>query len=353
MNQIAWLEKNIMDVERLLSSHKAWMDQAPSSFSARLVHAGTESRLAELRQQLYLEKEKRGKEIVELHLEGLQSLPGTIPLRLLSQIAKDFSDAAHAAAYRLRRGKELISRLPNSIVRTLDLRLAGIACGSTKLFISTELRANLYGQSLAENTIESIFEILTAKDGEEMAKAASEAGLKATRSVAKMCATLAKEKVSLGMTWNDPAGNDHIFNGTTEKLDKMSIVLMELASIPPEEIEVEGTLSLIGVKGRFEIEKTGGKTIRGRYPDFLFDKVRDIPIGSLVRSTIRKECIENKTTGYMKDMFFLQDIENISPINNSSGRMILTGGYAIDTDKNETTYPEQLKLPGKLNKPGK
>ncbi|MCL2459440.1 MAG: hypothetical protein FWF31_11510, partial [Desulfobulbus sp.] len=43
MNQLAWLEQQIAQTERLLASHRAWHDQYPDSFSDNLVFRGKKS----------------------------------------------------------------------------------------------------------------------------------------------------------------------------------------------------------------------------------------------------------------------------------------------------------------------
>jgi hypothetical protein len=56
MNQIAWLEKNIAEVEQLLVADQDVAQKNPDSFSARLSLQSTKDRLADLQKQLQLEK---------------------------------------------------------------------------------------------------------------------------------------------------------------------------------------------------------------------------------------------------------------------------------------------------------
>jgi hypothetical protein len=122
-----------------------------------------------------------------------------------------------------------------------------------------------------------------------------------------LCDAIAGEKATMKMRWDMPSGVDRIFEGGIEKLMNLSSALMDLAVIPPEDLNVTGTLDLVGVKGQFEIG-VGGKSYKGRYPETIFEKVRGIPIGTMVNARIKKDTIENKTTGYSKEVFSLVEI---------------------------------------------
>lgn len=314
MNQIAWLENNIGEVERLLPSHRAWLDQAPDSFSARLICEGTEARLAELQHQLRQEKERRDREVVDLRLTGLSGMSGTISLDLLSKIAKELSKAVHAAAYYSKFGRELLSRVPGKLEQELDLRLAGLEYGSTRLVISSKTLPNLFGYSTTEGALGAIFDIVQADGDQEITNAVALAGVKSSQAVARLCEAIAGEKAAVKMRWDTPSGGDRVFEGGTDRLINLSSALMDLAVIPPENLNVTGTLDLVGVKGQFEV-RVGEKTYKGRYQEALFKKVRRIPIGSTVDAKIKKETIENKATGYSKEVFSLVEIHarEISP----------------------------------------
>lgn len=307
MNQITWLESSIAAVELMVSEDREKLSQNPDSFSARLVLASTEGRLADLQRQLRLEKEKRGREVVDFKLINLQGVSGTIPLNMLAKVAKELSDAVHAAAYYIKYGKDLISKVPERLERELDLRLAGLEFGSTRLIISSETSPNLFGQSTAEDAFSAIFDVVQSDGDDEITAAVAASGMKASRSIARLCDVILKEKAAVEMRWDTPSGQDRVFKGAKDRLNILSATLMDLTVIPPKELNVTGTLDLVGVKGQFEI-RSCGKKYPGRYPETLFEKVRGIPIGSTVDAVINKEIIENKATGYTKESFSLIDI---------------------------------------------
>lgn len=308
MNQIAWLEKNIAEVEQLLVADREAVQNNPESFSAKLSLKSTENRLADLQKQLQLEKDKREKEVIDFRLTGSQVDRGTIPLDVLSKLAQTISESIHSIAYRMQKGKDPHSAIPRKLQKILDLRLAGLEFGSTRLLITGETRPNLYGQSLAEDSIDAVFKVMNSKTEDEMAEAVANAGLRASRSISRMCNVLLKYNAQVEMTWGAPSGEDRVFKGSSSDLQQLSLSLDDLADIPTETLNVEGTLAMSSIRGQFEIVTETAK-YKGKYPDNLLAKVKSVPLGSRVQAQIEKETIENKTTGYAKEVFRLVDIE--------------------------------------------
>ena len=307
MNQIAWLKNNIAEVEQLLAADQEAVRANPGSFSAGLSLKSTQDRLADLRKQLQLETDKREKEVVNFRVMGEEMSRGTIPLDILSKLAQTISESVYSTAYRLLKGRDPHSAIPKKILKTIDLRLAGLEFGSTRLLITSETRANLYGQSLAEDALDAVFSVVSAKTDEEMTDAVAIAGLRASKSISRMCNVLLKHNAQVEMRWNTPAGVDRLFEGTSNRLQKLSLSLAEHTDAPIETIEVTGTMAMAHIRGNFEIE-SGDKRYRGKYPESLFAKVQSVPIGTKVLATIEKETIENRTTGYLKEVYTLVNI---------------------------------------------
>jgi len=307
MNQIAWLEKNIAEVEQLLAADREAAQKNPESFSAKLSLQSTENRLVDLQKQLQLEKDKREKEVIDFRLSGNQLDRGTIPLDVLSKLAQTISESLHSVAYRLQKGRDPNSSIPKKLRRTLDIRLAGLEFGSTRLLITSETRPNLFGQSLAEDAIDAVFNVINSKTEEEMGDAVAAAGLRASRSISRMCNVLLKYNAQVEMSWGAPAGEDRVFKGSSNNLQQLSQSLDDLVEVPTEVLHVVGTLAMSSIRGQFEIVTETIK-YKGKYPDSLLAQVKRVPLGSKVQAEIEKETIENKTTGYVKEVFRLVDI---------------------------------------------
>ena len=62
MNQIAWLEKNIAEMERFLAQDQDALALEPDDVCGKLALVGTENHLADLRHQLDLAQKERKKE---------------------------------------------------------------------------------------------------------------------------------------------------------------------------------------------------------------------------------------------------------------------------------------------------
>jgi len=309
MNQIAWLEKNIAEVERLLAADREKAQRyPPGSIAHKLILKSGENRLLDLQNQLRIEKEDRDVEVIDLRLIGGQMDRGTIPLDVVSKLAREISEFIHSIAYRMQKGKDPRGTIPYKLQKTLDLRLAGVETGSTRLLITSKTNPNLFGQSLAEDSINAVFSVVNSKTDKDITDAVAAAGLRASRSISEMCNVLFKHKIQVEMKWDSPVGNDIVFKGNMSDLQNLSKSLNNLVKIPIETLNVDGTLSMASINGHFQVI-TDSNIYKGRYPDNILYKIKHLYLGSKVTAKIEKETIENKTTGHVKEVFRLVDIK--------------------------------------------
>jgi len=305
MNQIAWLESSIFKGEELLADKQRMAQDRPNSFSASLTLKSMENHLSDLRQQLHLEKEKRNKEVVEFRFSGQLVDHGTMPLHLVAKIADKLSSASHRAAYWHKKGKEAGAKIPEYIIHAMNLRLAGLAAGSTKLIISSSCNPDLFGRSIAEDVLKKQFAVLRSENGQELTDAVSEIGIKATRSLADFVKILVNENVQLDATWQTPTNDVVSWIATSERLISLSESLASIASDVPIVIEVAGILSSASIKGKFELDGQDGVSYAGRFSDDLLPIVRKSRIGDQVHASIEVKTTYNQTTGYEKKRYSL------------------------------------------------
>lgn len=303
---LAWLEEALPEAKQKTDQLRATAEAAPDDESAQKALADSVVALEAMRKSYRQEKGKREREQVEFHLSGLQGPMGTIPLSLLARLADKIADAVHSAAYAIRYGKEM-KKVPAELQWDLTLRLVGLEIGSTTLLITGENRRDLFGRSATEESLNALFDVVQAQDGEDLAGAVSRAGARAARAVGELCRLIAGEKAELSMRWQSPDGGCKEFHGGGDRLLMLSRDLGQFSAQPPEDLVLEGSLDTISVNGYITMH-TNGQPYTCRYSDELFEQVGVLKLTSPVRADVTRLTTGNTMTGALKHRYILRSI---------------------------------------------
>jgi hypothetical protein len=215
-----------------------------------------------------------------MRLVGTHLEKGAIPLHLLSRIASYFERAMGYASYRIQHGKEAKRKVPDTIQRILDLRLADVAFGSTELIITGNTQPDLAGDSLLEGSLTLTFELLTSPE-KALAERAAIAGPMAARMVGLLLGEFERERCGVDMRWTSPSDVEHRWLAEPLAISTIRSRLMQLAESPPETIYVDGVVELLSATGRVVIRPIdGGDKISARFPRDLYQKVQDLHLGT-------------------------------------------------------------------------
>ena len=308
-NIIERIEGKMSEVNSMLSSYRDRLDSNQDDFSTEMAIKSLEYHLEELQAQLNQEKLFREKEIVEIRLKGFKADQGTIPLSVLSDIATFLSKSLHSLAYRIKKGVDPYGKIPAEIVETMNLRLAGLAYGSTKLYFSGSLNPNLFGHSLIEDSLEKTFKVFSSLSPSELTDSVSDIGIKSAKNINGLLKALKKNGLEADVTWIDPKEKVHTWHGSSESIGEMLNAFDNIISTKTETINIVGELIMLSKKGRFEIKTPGEVTYRGQFPIDIIDSVRMVRIGSQAKAEIAKETVINKITEYEKTVYVLNSLD--------------------------------------------
>lgn len=302
MNRVAWLEEKILEVGGLLAQSEAAPAQKPDNYLARIAIDSMRSHLSELQHDLYLAKAERSREVITLRLIGSHLDKGAIPLHFLSRVASYFERAMGYASYRIQHGKEAKTKVPENIQRSLDLRLADVALGSTELVITGNTKPDLAGDSLLETSLATTFSILTSPE-KSLTERAAIAGPKAARMIGQLLGEFERERCGVQMRWIDAADVEHSWLAEPLTVSTVRNQLMQLAESPPETIFIDGTVELLSTTGRIVIKPNGGgDKISARFPRDLYERVQVLHLGTRTRFELVLNKLFNPNT--------LQDVIN-------------------------------------------
>lgn len=289
MKNIAWIEEQIKTISNFLAEDELRLKQTPDSFALRLVVRNKQQHLDTLRHELLLAQAERNNEVMELRLRAQHLERGDIPLRMLAKLAEPLHRLIAGAAYHIRHGRDANRGIPTEWTNELDLRLAGIGYGSTRLFITGKVSPDLAGDSALQDSLAAIFGLLNAGPG-EFYEATHRAGKTATSGLTEFLRELEREHSSAEFSWTSPTQERLTWQGSSDKIIALRASLEAFAEQAEITLErVSGTVTLLAVTGRIElISAETGQKIKISYPKARQDWVAGISLHQQIFAQVEK-----------------------------------------------------------------
>ena len=292
---ISNLETKLDAAVKLIEEKYKLLEQG-SNFALELSITSLEAHIEDLSFQLKTAKEQRGKEVVELRLIGSDVDNGTVPLELLASLSRHFSGLVTAASAKLKLGQDAPGIIPSEITHPLNLRFADIGQGSSRLFITGDTSPDLFGESLLENSLKGLFELLNANLNEGLSDQVHFIGLRSTHSLTEFLKVLRKRNIGLELTWSAPNETTHFWKGSRDKIHVLERLLDGFSASGPEDVIVCGVVELISRSGRLDLRQDDGELIKVTYSKKLFSDVRKIRLGDNVRLDCKETTVSNSST---------------------------------------------------------
>ena len=293
MTNIRRLRSQI-DAARIELSASRDLDGGPRELADELAANSLRFHIDQLETELKRALERRSVEVLDLHLDGEGLRDGSIPLKLLAQVGERVANAIQAGVQRRKTGKRVL-RLSPRTADLLDLRLAGITSGSTRLQVTGATAPDLFGESDLEQVLESTFHLLSEYRGGDLVENVSSLGVRAAREIRRLADLLAERAASLEFVWFTPTDQERKWSASTADLKELSAALGQYEEREPEELEVSGSVVTLSARGRFELD-VGGRILGGTFPSDLQKGIRQLRIGQGVKATIRRTTVVNTVT---------------------------------------------------------
>jgi hypothetical protein len=299
MSRVETLRRQVAQVETLLSGSA----DAVASRARDLSVATFRQHLAELRNQLRQELLLRHKEVVEVNLGEVDD-PGTIKLNLLAGVSANLAKAvAHAARF-VQRGTHR-GPMPGAIINTMDLRLAWMAGGSTRLFVTGNTAPDLFGRSILEESLKETFAILTAEDPDHLAAAVGMIGATGARALVSLLRSVANAGLPLTIRWETPGEVELIFSGEPDRLHQLAQSLDVFLEMPAADITITGRIETVSLVDPFKIETDDGEVYAAVVPSNLLGAMETVNVGSRATVVLHKNVLRNSATGQEKITYTL------------------------------------------------
>jgi hypothetical protein len=310
MPSIKKIQDSLQELTTFVSEYVTLLKAEPSNFAHKLTLQSLESQIAELQHQLYQENLKREKEIVQLRLKGRVAKFGTFPLSLVGGLTNSFSNAVFNTSKYFQFGNKGGVKIDNIINETIDLRLEGLGRGSTIFYLSAKTSPDLFGNSVIQNSLDNVFDLLNSQNPEQIIENISIVGSRSIKYYSDFFEELNKDDLELDLTWHTPNETVKNWDGTKEKILSLYNTLSSIKLSEPEEISFEGEIITLSLKGRFEIFSKDKERFYGTFPNELVEQIKQLHVGDFCKGTILKTIIFNAATGKEKYEYILRDIEN-------------------------------------------
>ena len=287
--------------ELLLSEH-------PDNIFYRRTLQPAQEQNATLTSEILQRQRQREQEIVEVRLIGATATRGTLPLDTLATLSSSLADTIHQVSKYTAAGNSQRKGLLSEVKRRLDLRLSGIAAGSTRLFISGQTSPDIFGNSLLSSALDHTFNLLAAEEPEAVLEQVPAVGHPGVQALQKLLRGIHDCRLEVEITWDTPAHEFRTWMGNTRRLVSLTSMLGHMAELAPESFAFTGQVISLSLKGFIEVQDEQRGRVVARYPEALLPTIQTLHVGQDCRGTMVQLTVVHTTTGARKSSFTLMNI---------------------------------------------
>lgn len=250
-----FLEGHLSELQKVARVSAAIANEDPSDFWKATVAENQAQAARDVERELELARADESGELLDLRFLGPKA-DGAIPLDIFLKIADPLSKAWKAAAFRLRHGIA-DGRIGAEISDSLNLKLAGIAPGSTHIFLTGSMAVDMTGESLLRSTLQQTFRLLGSRN-DEFYDAVDAMGGRAALSFKEAMKAISAAGLSVEFSWRD-AGHVHMWRGTSDELVRIKTLLDAASESQSYEESLSGVVSGLFENGRLDLRTEKGK----------------------------------------------------------------------------------------------
>lgn len=319
MSTIAWFEKQIAAISKFAAEDEVRLLLTPDDFALQIIVSNNRQHLDSLRHDLMLAQAERENEVFGLRLISPTLERGAIPLRLLARISGPLHKFIAGTAYHLWHGKDPSRGIPSHWSNELDLRLAGVGHGSTRLYLTGNVKPDLAGDSALQGGLDAIFSLLNAQP-EEFFDALHTMGPVAAKGLTEFLKTMEAEGINTEFSWMAPDNCLHKWNGNYQEIVRLRSVLDEANSTFERSFEtIYGTVSLLSSTGRIEIlQDDSNAKVKIKFPKGNKDWLAGITLHQRVEAVVEKTTWPDPVSDERHRRYIL--VEPIVSSNSQGGR---------------------------------
>lgn len=281
------MTKRLREQLELALARKRELDaqaQGEGGFAYSLASQSMAAHVDDLQQQLALLDSRPVIELLELRLKAPRFRDGSVPLRLIAKAAEELRQMVGYAALRLTRGGLDRKRVPEDVYNELDLRLAAVLPGSSRLVVTTAAHRDLLDDGLSKGTLDRIFRVLESEGhGEQFLEAVTDLGPGSARRLRDLLHLVIAAGAELDFQWRYSGETVRRWDGSDKALSTIAHALDVTAITEREEVVLTGVVELLSKRERIHLRTDQGKSVRVLFPSRLLPKVAELHLEQAVR----------------------------------------------------------------------
>ncbi|MNG75530.1 hypothetical protein D3C73_263260 [compost metagenome] len=302
-------KKNSERIEFIQKEVNKLSDNKDRSFADMLLHRSMDSHLSDLKAEQRAEDTRHPlRDFMELRLKGIVVDLGTIPLELLGIVSSNLAALVQRATHKLSSGNDS-SRVPYSVKSALDIRLAELSPGSTRLGLTFSTGQCELIETVSSKAVKEIIQLLDANDAATMMNQVAEIGYNSAQSLKKIIEECDKNHIDFDLSWVGPFSEGRRSVAVTSSKIKILNERLAATTISQPSIEtISGVLASLSKYGKMELEIDGDK-VKASFPIDMLDEIqKKHKVGQQVSLTVEITDIHNENLGLHRTNYLVKSL---------------------------------------------
>lgn len=280
------------------------------SFAYELSAQSLTSHIEELRQISLALSNNPTIEIVDLRIKAGHLNDGSIPLGLLSKLCEEIRTMVGYAALRLINGGLSRKRIPKYINDDLDLRLAGVQQGSSKLIMTASANRDLLNDGLNKGAFERIFSVLeTNGQGAEFLEAINDIGPRSAKHLREFLNLISLNSAEVEFSWRYAGETIRAWDGNRKSIESVQEALAVTEINETERTSLTGRIELLSKREKLDLRLSNGRVVRILYPKTLLPIVSSLHLDQEVTILCQVAVTENPLTNESSTFYEMLSIQ--------------------------------------------
>ena len=288
-------KNHIQKAKDLLLEAQSKADEG--SFAYQLESTSLRTHIDELETYEAIEAVGRTYELVDFRMIASKFEAGSVPLNILAKAAEEIRKMVGYAALRFIQGGISRKRVPIALYDELDLRLAGVLPGSSRLLIAAAAHRDLFDGGVAKHALQRIMEVLeTEGRGVNFLESVADLGPSSAKSLREFLKIIRASNGALEMTWRYAGQEVHRWKASAQTVNDVTAALEHTELREKEKRLLQGKIEMLSKRERLQLRTNEGEVIRILFPKRLFADVAELHLDQEVSLYCQVTVSENPHT---------------------------------------------------------
>lgn len=316
--QLRGLSRRLAELDEAMKTGQRMLADNPGSFAAQLSMESLNQLQARLQSERVALVKHRARERIAIALKGSGFTDHTASIGQLGLFLVRVQGLYHSIAQAITTGPKSRGPISQDILRSTDLRFAGVYPSSFGMEIFVSSRFDELGDSTAVSTLQTLFNLLNATRREqEVVRLSGELGQRSLSHLRKVLRDLERTGAGFSLSWSDVTGTEYTWSADMEDIPQLNRNVSRFQETYVGERDLEG--ALIGaslLRDRFEFMDMSKHVIEGKITRAAKPKLKTF-FGSWCSVRLDQVDIIDSHSGETKSYFTMLDISPRTPATQS------------------------------------